>query len=295
MKEIDAQIQKESSHTPIQPNVSYLFPNLPCTPLLTLVLQEFYTCAADEFPQIPELFKIGLYFEPQWKVLICTQCQMALAAGSAASHVKNHADGPVKTARLAAVCRELGVVSELPDINTPIPPISGLPIFPAALCCGVSGCYKRYITEKSLKRHYKEAHSGVPVPKSWRNGPAQRFDKSFHNSLFPVVLPLQTPTPPTSTWIEDLEAAITAAIAIDPLRVSDPRELNNWLRATTWPSHIAPYEARHLQKIVALPGPAEFPWLKGVVARKFAEDVKLIETTPLLALQKLNTDDPQKT
>lgn len=263
--------------------------------MLTIFLQEYYPCAATEFPQIPDLFKLGLYLEPAWKFLVCTQCEVALAALSAANHAKNVHRVPLKVPQIVDIFKRFDVVDELPIIDGPVPPISGLPLFPAALRCGVPKCPKMYCTDKSIKRHYREGHPDIPVPKSWRTGPAQRLDSAFHNSLFSVTLPRDAPVPPLSTWIGDLEATITAAIKVDPLKVSDPRELNPWLRATLWPTHVASYDVHLLQQLVALPAPTEFPWLRSTVTRKFLDDVKLIDQTPLLSLQKLNTEDPQKT
>lgn len=241
---------------------------------------------------------IGLYFESTHGFLICSDCGVALSSKTAAAHVRtNHVAcrSSVSDEVLANTCRDCGIVGALPLIKSKVPAITGLFLHPRALSCSQSGCDKIYGTLGSMKKHHYQAHAGVPTPSSWSTVFAQRLDNSLTNSFFEVDLPPSQSPPSTTAWLDVIESAIQFSVNADPLVVQDPRQLNSWLRAVGWASHVKSFNAEFLRMLVVAPAKDEFPGLKEGVIHKFTADVELIRQTPLLALQKLNTEDPLKT
>ncbi|KAF9439961.1 hypothetical protein P691DRAFT_768534, partial [Macrolepiota fuliginosa MF-IS2] len=244
------------------------------------------------------LSMIGLYFEPRYKFLVCPDCGIALTSNSAPAHVRtNHpaCKTSVNNAIFAKTCKELGIVATLPTINAIVDAITGLKLYPDALQCAAGSCDKVYGSVGSMKQHHRNHHHDVPLPRSWPSTPAQRLDNALHSTLFPVIVPPNPSAPPSLAWLNALDTTNAKAIKSDPLAVSDPRDLNQWLRSTNWATHVQGYDVDFLRSLVAYPADKEFPWLREAVVQKFIADAQLIEKTPLLALQKLNTENPAKT
>jgi len=246
------------------------------------------------------LSEFGLHFESTYRLLVCLDCEVALTSQSAATHFRNiHHDSRLKISKpqLDAACAQLDVSTQMPTDLWAIPAIPGLRMFTDALLCGVQGCCKVYSTQLSMCKHYRDEHPSTPIPANWTVVFAQRLDNGSHNRLFKV-------EPPSSSsleahagkdWVMQLYETIDNLTQVPNLAPNDPRSLTPWLRSTGWPSHVLGHTKSHLRRLVSYPLDSEFPWLRPAMLALYERSASLIEGTPVLALQKLNTPDPQKT
>jgi hypothetical protein len=247
----------------------------------------------------PYLVSIGLYYEPTWLVLICTSCGIALCRNTAYTHVKNH--HPVfrptlNRELLSNACQQLEIEETMPDVFLPIAPISGLPIHTSGLLCPFVTCNKVYGTPGSMDYHHRREHPELPKPMRYTQVHAQRFDNQKRRSYFQVHKP-QDPARSSafpSEWLTNKESFISESASQGQHTYHDARELNDFLRVTKWPAHIQRYNPAELRHLVRDPEKKEIPWLRAAVLHKLRSDVGLIEETPLLIRQRLNTADPQK-
>ncbi|KXN93394.1 ATP-dependent DNA helicase tlh2 [Leucoagaricus sp. SymC.cos] len=244
------------------------------------------------------LSPMGLYVEITHRLLVCIDCEVALTSRSAIVHfrtVHNDKRLKIKSEALSDACVELDIRAEFPSDLDGVPAIPGLRMFTDALVCRIDGCCKVYSTITSMQKHHRSQHPHAPLPSNWNLTFAQRLDHGNNNTLFCVEPPKTVAATPSVDWVTLLNQKIDELTHFQSLVPTDPRSVTPWLRSTAWPSHVAGQTPSHLRSLVAYPRSDEFTWLRPAMMAMYERSVSLIEGTPTLPLQKLNTPDPNKT
>ena len=203
--------------------------------------------------------------------------------------------GRIPTDVLHQIEEKYNIVSHLPVIAGPIPPLDGLPIGRGFVEC--PEC-KRIYGKDGLRAHHSKVHSGLPRShaSSLRYVHAQQLNKGNNKSYFEVF-----PTSPSKPKVPDddiisfLRKNRDSNIeSYSPDRL-DARVVTPWLRAVHWHEHVQPFSIDILRSLVEIPSKNDAIYgLKNGILNLFQVAYKIIPETDLLILQRLNTDDPLK-
>ncbi|KDR69489.1 hypothetical protein GALMADRAFT_1352513 [Galerina marginata CBS 339.88] len=144
--------------------------------------------------------------------------------------------------------------------------------------------------------HHSTVHAGMPVPKfnTLPSISAQQLNRGPHKTLFEVFGPsLQHDTNITIPVIEHLRAARDNLVPEYFFKDTEARGLSSWMKYTNWHTHVEPYHCSHLIAQAAVPGKSEPALLKlaTAVTAIWCTGYKNIETTNIIVLQKLKSDD----
>ncbi|KAF7778931.1 hypothetical protein Agabi119p4_3276 [Agaricus bisporus var. burnettii] len=245
------------------------------------------------------LSSIGLHYEKAHLLLICAACGIALNTEHGLSHVRTF--HPVFRPNITKeyyyhAVSGLELERALPDISRMHnkAPLAGLPVYDDGLAC--PWCQKVFRTTGAMDYHHRVEHPRKIKPTQYEVVYTQQLDHQKHKSYFRVCPPLPrlTANATKTKWLDEQEAFVAKAITVNPHKFNDVREVNDFLRLTKWPEYIQDYSPAVLHQLVQLPTNGTLDWLKKAVEYKFLNDLTLIEETPLLILQRLNTSDPAK-
>lgn len=107
-----------------------------------------------------------LYYNHQYQVLICRECQHAIQKSAIDSHLLKH---KIYRSERQSLLDEVATLNlpEPGDVQQPThfpPPIEGLPVLHGYRCI-IEECTHLTLSEKRVKRHWNEVHSaGSPLP-----------------------------------------------------------------------------------------------------------------------------------
>ncbi|KAG6814933.1 hypothetical protein H0H93_011613 [Arthromyces matolae] len=241
----------------------------------------------------PAIHALGLAINTQLNVLVCLDCQVALAPKHVFGHVKNNhreMKSLLDLPSFEALVKEHNIPSELPQLGIEIrAQVQGLSLHDGLQC---QVCQKIYGSYGSIHQHHHEQHKGEAMPSSWPKVHAQRLDNALNRSLFPVQY---TPVPMTSTEliIKNInEGMATTNVAT---AAPDARMVSPWLKSTLWLDLITGKSITGLIQLVAPLAKGELPGLTEGVHELFVKSGDIFNHVPELIRQRLNTADPAKT
>lgn len=125
---------------------------------------------------------------------------------------------------------------------------------------------------------------------------AQQLDHGIHKPLFQIIpITKTTSTPLNTTLITRLREQRNKAIRSYVPQDIDARAVSPWLLTTGWHLHVQPFPVAELQRLVESPRKNDPLYkLSNAIDMLFERGLTLLDQTPELILQKLNSPDPQK-
>ncbi|KAG6863979.1 hypothetical protein C0991_001399, partial [Blastosporella zonata] len=262
----------------------------------------FFTTSSDivlsKVKALDRINDLGLAYAESIQSLICLPCKIAVASSNIHGHLHHTHKGSGIHATKAEVALLTATLDLLPSLPQPtkesIPAIPGLEVFKVLQCTICEGFYK---SVQSMAFHYHKSHPGQSIPKSFSIVNGQRLDNGFHATWFPVIVP-EEPSPDPSSPSHIIAQLRTAQKNHNqqPLGHSlDPRRVNPWLQSNNWLDFLKDRDLSALIDYASLPKANEFPRLAEYVQALFLASSDLLDHTPELTLQRINTSDPAKT
>jgi hypothetical protein len=234
------------------------------------------------------LRSLGLCINTRHHLLLCVFCQSWIVPAHVPTHIKNNHPNLRKyffPAALEGLVERFNLCIQDPPIPTQVcHAIQGIAVVDALSC---SLC--RYVCPKasSMLKHHQKKHSMEPRPNKWISVPAQQYNQAVSKVYFQVAreITLDGPVGVGDTFerISDIVGATKT--------VSDVRNIAPWLRITKWHLQVEPYSTSKLLFLVSVPALTEFPTLKLALSELLEEASDMIDATPILILQKLNSPD----
>lgn len=238
-----------------------------------------------------------LYFDPKFRVLICTRCKFAVGPGTIGTHLFNlHRDEITLSERRDCIAvwekKSIQPASVIQQLDLPIdtPPIPNLALYYNGICCLL--CHEpAYIcgNVSTMQYHLKSAHAwkswskgGRPLKANQEKGKAtavstvtispvcyQTFHVSNFRRNFRVAIPLkpdqgalelEQPPPPTSLEAQvelQLAQRTRAADARATTFLQPPPEQSAWLQTTEWVRYLQGHDLEAAAQLIALPRSSE--------------------------------------
>jgi hypothetical protein len=243
----------------------------------------------------PYLDSIGLDVNVILELLICRACQISLLESHILAHMADiHTDEHIKvdSDKLKDDCLAMQVSEGLPELGRgPFQEFHGLLVHDCLLCekCGWIGG-----GPDSMKNHHWSQHKDSRLPGSWKAIKAQRLNNSSKKNYLWILPRAATEMTGTESIIANLRSQWATSLEKDSGESHDARVLSPWLRTTKWNEHVCSYDQAELLGLVAPLTRDELPGLKSAVASLMQCAMKLIDITPELVLQILNSPDPDK-
>lgn len=247
---------------------------------------------------------MNIVVNEEFHFLICEVCKIAIKTNTLKTHLHNKhlgANYKLKSDELSKAFKELDVIQgELPTIQGPRPPLTGLPVTDAIacnLCSFVCG------TSRTMDKHYSDCHQGITKPKQWCKCKAQRL-KSTGSSLWEVIMIQETKQSKSSheklvmMLLDEIEQELTVVEAS-----SDHRMVSPWLVHTNWHTYVAQNSlAKNIsgwRRLVTIPTAKDTWWtlwryLRQATETYFSKALDLIDITDELVLKRLNSPNPSR-
>jgi hypothetical protein len=122
----------------------------------------------------------------------------------------------------------------------------------------------------------------------------QQIHRGSKSSFFQVIPRQAAPPNPDDLEAERLWKAVKEADKQDQQRDINARQVTPFLLTTRWHEHVQGYNTAELVALVTHPKREEFPGLLHAAKHLFEGATQLIDETPELILQILNSADPDK-
>ena len=231
-----------------------------------------------------------------YKAICCLACQMTFSPEEMLHHLKQHTNRheTINTEHYIDAIRLCNISPTLvTPPNDPLPcPLIGLPVQQGLGC---NHCPWAGTTLASLQWHFSTAHRTLQSSLDPLPCHIQRFNNG-NPSWFRVQEPCRDDFSVDSHREDtaDLYAFLKNPIQAPDI-TNDPREITPWLRSTGWHLQVANHNAAGLCKLVATPGKDELAGLSNAILKYIQEGIHLIGSTDEIVLQRLNTEDPDKT
>jgi Protein of unknown function (DUF3505). len=200
----------------------------------------------------------------------------------------------VDKSELADACKRLNVALTLPKMQTGqiLQEIQGLEVFDGLAC---TMCAYVCRSMSVMNKHHSQCHPEEVNLQVWKSVKVQQLNRSNKKAFFQI-LPSDAVEPTEDdVEIERVWKAIRDADKKGGESALNARQVTPWLLTTRWHEHVAGYETGELKALVAHPKRTEFPRLLEAIKHLFEGAICLIDETPELVLQRLNTPDPDKT
>jgi hypothetical protein len=246
----------------------------------------------------PYLEGLGLVVDPALSCLCCESCKVALVPRYVGAHVhKTHGCTHVSINNdlLAEACQRLGAASELPymfglGIKQQY---AGLAVYDGIGCTHCQYCC---LSRENMRKHFQRCHPEHRLGTFWPHVTVQQLDKQRNNAFFRVEPWDKSESMPDDIYLKNLEESMGA----DKMEKGaegdvNARQVSPWLLTTRWHEHIAGYDPGELKQLVAVPKKDEFPGLHDAIQYLFQVGLDMVNSSPELVLQRLNTPDPAKT
>ncbi|KAF9521221.1 hypothetical protein CPB83DRAFT_937135 [Crepidotus variabilis] len=146
-----------------------------------------------------------------------------------------------------------------------------------------------------MAKHFLHKHPKEAARKEFISVSTQRLSRIPEFKRFFEVIPAIRTAKPIVNVVE-LRKLCDMSIQKLHIYVGDVRTVSPWLKSTKWHIHISSYNYQTLRKLVQMPGGGEpiFERLAKGVMGLCNGAVLLLDKTPTLVLQVLNTSDPTK-
>jgi hypothetical protein len=214
-------------------------------------------------------------------------------AGNVLGHLNNqHTDVRVPRDLLLEELSRIPAASCFPSpVPEPVQPVPGLPFHEAYQC---RHCPKLYGTLESLKKHYRGNHVGMKVDKTQDKVTCQRWNQSDGRTYF-LVFPKRGKPPVTNQdFLNMVEKTISLNSTSNHVSADlDNRLMSPFLVKMKWVKLIAGLDLEHVKQLLSPPTKQEMGNIEEAARLYFKNCLSLIDKTPDLELQWLNTDDVQ--
>jgi hypothetical protein len=250
------------------------------------------------------LHPFGLAIEPTTHLICCISCACYLTPTAIADHFRHkHSDSgayPSSTI-IEKATKKHNLANAIPELwksNTPISRLPGLPVMDRCVRCTL--CTSVY-ADSSIRTHITKKHPGSTVI-ALGSLPAihgQKLSQGRNNKIFevfPCSLPhgaLAKTTP--ALYLESLRDIRNKEILEYNPATVDPRAVSPWLLSTGWHLHLQGSDPQALRAYTIAPkNEGYLDFLQAGVIAFVERAAALIEHTPELVLQSLNTPDLSK-
>ncbi|KAF9474387.1 hypothetical protein BDN70DRAFT_898983, partial [Pholiota conissans] len=196
---------------------------------------------------------------------------------------------------IAAIFSENHLLDTLSvDFTNVIPAIEGLDVVHVYQC---TKCPLLYGKLNSVQKHFREVHFADNMPSEWKTLPAQRADQAQSSTWFQVIPPMDSSHTVSNSAlvVSQIEHQLKVCSSMDNLEDLDVRNVTPWLRITRWHEYTKGYNMGDLRNMVMQPNRIQFARLKNALAEFWMSSSNLINSSPLLLLQKLNTPFVEQT
>ena len=251
-------------------------------------------------------FQLAINIPKQF--LLCTWCHVIVGSQGVSQHIKDKHQRIISRTDMQFLYRHIRQleISHQIKLNIPKPPQrdehtipwGGLTVYDGFKCH-----YCHFVSPSViyLRKHHQKDHS------TWQTS---NIPKSF--------IPCKMQCTSSKMWFrvfvdEEQDSRVSAAIRSSTVNEDDQlqsildfmstdllvheateaRDITPWLHATKWHLHMASYSISELQSLVQYPKQETI--LLEAVESYFNDAVALLDSTNTLILQKLNTNDIQKT
>lgn len=263
--------------------------------LAETMFQDRIRAVSDQLVDTPMLLCYSLVVNLDHRMLICTSCSVVVFPSQLDSHLQRKHGTKLESQHiplLQKIYAYFALTDDLPILASPVHEIDGLPLFEGVQCSACSQCYT---TVTQVHRHFKEQHSSLALPSSWKPVSVQHLTNGIGpgRSYFAVVC-----KPAVQSSLNDMLSAITRCYPIpkpsEERATSEARLLSPWLRLTRWHELLVNQDVVHLQQLTAHPKVNEFISLRSAMLELFIRASGLIDETSVLVLQKIHSPHPQK-
>lgn len=235
----------------------------------------------------------NLTINTQYCLLLCLSCRCAIVPAQLKSHLQSkHAIPLIEEDKkaigcLLTVCKvELSALPTLHDKT--ISRIDGLPVQSGHPC---PSCNVVRLTYESLKAHMRQHHKGVSYPAEDIKVNAQQLRTGTFVVRVHVLeeVPSKFSTDDILAQAKAMQEVEDGLAAVEASSSNDHRDYCPWLRNVRWQDLTEGKDISKLIGLVAFPKPEEFPRLKDGLLFMLDHATGLLDSTPELILQGLNT------
>lgn len=223
--------------------------------------------------------------------MVC-KCGIWVARTNIVGHLDEFHDIDKSETRFVESCMTaLNASQDIPRPPAMQEHISGLPIH-QAYQCGFDGC-QQVLKEKSTRdKHTTVVHRRAAKANPWLPCLAQQLNHAEAKSYFSV----RALSVPSVTSTDEIIAGVVRDMkkkceAEKAGSITDQRLVNPWLQVTKWHLIVGDRSAAEVRALVE--DPLSIPGIGQDLRTLMDECEKLIESTPLLLLRKLNTKVPE--
>ena len=235
----------------------------------------------------------------------CMECQQAYDGKDAASHVKHRHLGPLTRSYVDKIEEAFKASGAT---NLPQPPITtaGVPqrrelLAHSGLCCSTCGhCLSGKSAEKRMRVHVSQMHPNQPG-RGYSQCLVQRFnDIGGPQKTYFRVVPFSDKDESDfedargKALVEHFQLALRRTLPA-PSVPTDSRMVTPWLLSTRWHEKTSGLDPAVVSDWVKVPSDEPFAKLRDGYTDYLKAAIDFISCTEDLVLQRLHTDDPDKT
>ena len=252
------------------------------------------------------LSRLGLWYNPVMRGLICLDCGWAILRSAALQHARRAHGVPHSACNQETFDNALASVAPIAQVMDSFPseldletrsPFEGLTVYRNRYQCGLTNCRQCFCKLSSMKEHWRTAHSkthGSQVQSKCVN--LQRFHDGAGpgRSYFPVLETHLQEKKVGEAVADDYVFQIRKQLEKDRVAESteslDYRLFPPWIHLTRFARHTQGLDPGALNALVKIPRKGAELCLMRALEGIFETATKKLDKTPDLILQRLNTD-----